>query len=325
MLKSIRSPIPEARSLYLRLSVTPHCNLRCRYCRPASGGRVKGGKPGLNREEWIRLISAIHQVKPVRKIRFTGGEPLLKADLVELITAFRENFPLSKLCLTTNGILLKEKALSLRRAGVQALNISLDAAQGDRYRSLCRDSGFERVLEGIAAASRAGFEKVKLNTVLMRSANFDQLADLIRIAAQYDCEIRFVELMPYGEGAALFARDFLPADEALSEIKKVFPYLGPASRSETASRHLLEVDGREQAIGFITSVSSGFCMRCDRLRVDSFGSIYPCLRTEEGTRLMPLLQSEDDDALKEQIRRTLDHKRAPAATWPERSMAQLGG
>lgn len=309
-------------SIYLRLSLTSECNLRCRYCRPSSGEHASRESVRILTDiELLDVVGAVNAVMPIRKLRFTGGEPLLRPNLEELIAAFHRRLPDTDLFLTTNGIILKERAQALKRAGLRSLNISLDTLDEDGFERLTGIRGLWNVLRGIAAARSAGFERLKLNTVLMRSFNFGQLPSLVRLAARHDCEIRFVELMPYGAGADLFASDFLSADEALLMLRESFPYLRREEPSATAKRHVLDVDGKEVTIGFITSVSSPFCEGCDRIRLDSAGRIYPCLRSMEGVELA---QAEKGDA-RERIRRILLEKKTPAISWPKRSMVQMGG
>jgi len=323
-----------ASPIYLRLSVTTACNLACRYCRPVAecAGTDEESRPApssrsqLNDDELLDLVGRIHDVAPIRKLRFTGGEPLLRPGLTALVTRFGRSFPGSKLCLTTNGTLLSEHARPLRAAGIEAVNISLDAATEERFQALARHSGLQKVLAGIAAAREAGFARLKLNTVLMRSHNGDQLTHLIRIAAHHSLEIRFVELMPIGVGAASFANEYLPADEALATIHRTFPSLRPIAPTATAPRRFeVDVDGRALTIGFITSVSQHFCHGCDRIRLDSRGRLFTCLRAAGGLDLYELVRSNDPGALRTALSTALRNKQPPQAGWPRRSMVNVGG
>ncbi|MFH2002494.1 MAG: radical SAM protein [Planctomycetota bacterium] len=315
----------KIKPIYLRLSITSQCNLRCLYCRPHIQSDAGLTESPLSHDQLVALVSAVQGVAPIYKLRLTGGEPLLRAELPELIRSFRNLLPAVELCMTTNGLLLADRVEALKAAGLQSLNISLDTTRPDRFYRLSRSRGLARILSGIAAARNAGFDKLKLNTVLMRSYNADQLADLIRVAARNQCEIRFVELMPFGQGAHLFEDEYVSADEALSKIRSAFEYAGPLEASATARRHLIHVDGRDTAIGFITGMSRLFCPECDRLRLDSFGHIFSCLRSEKGADLGALLRRGNLEALSREIAETLARKTAPRASWPERSMVLLGG
>jgi cyclic pyranopterin phosphate synthase len=312
-------------AVYLRLSLTSRCNLQCRYCRPGAVREVcRPGEP-LSSRELLDLAGIVHDIHPLYKLRFTGGEPLLRPDVLELIRAFRRRLPATELCMTTNGLLLEGRSRPLRAAGLRSMNISLDTLDPERFRVLTGSDRLSQVLDGIDDARRAGFDNLKLNTVLLRSFNGDQLPALVRIAAAHEAEIRFVELMPIGAGAGLFSREYLSAEEALGRIGESFSYLRPARPSATAKRHVLEVGGREVTIGFITSVSSRFCDACDRLRLDSLGRIFSCLRDACGIDLREALRGGDLQGLREGIRAAVREKKAACSCWPARPMVQLGG
>jgi cyclic pyranopterin phosphate synthase len=169
---------------------------------------------------------------------------------------------------------------------------------------------------------------LKLNTVLMRSCNSAGLEGLVRTAAQFGCEIRFVELMPFGEGAALFAREFLPASEALAELKSRFPYRGIRGYSATAERHSFDVNGRSVTVGFIPSVTRPFCSRCDRLRLDSRGRLYGCLRARSGVDLCATQAgglSLAASSIRAELNRVITRRDRFECDWPSHSMALLGG
>jgi cyclic pyranopterin phosphate synthase len=312
-------------AIYLRLSLTSRCNLRCKYCRPDEGTDDSIPPCPLTTDELLELVGTIHDVNPIYKLRFTGGEPLLRSGLPELIRRFKHLLPDTELCLTTNGTRLEGRSLELKEAGLRSLNISLDTLDKGRFQALTGRAMLPRVLEGISEASRASFEKLKLNTVLLRSFNGDQLPALIRGAAALGAEIRFVELMPFGAGAGMFPDEYYSADEALDRIKASFAYLRPTAPSATAKRHVIDVDGNEITIGFITSISSRFCEDCDRIRLDSSGRMFTCMRDEGGIDLGPGLRGRDFGELRKRIRKTLLHKKASDTCWPARSMVQLGG
>ena len=180
-------------------------------------------------------------------------------------------------------------------------------------------------MEAVQAARRAGFTRIKINSVLLRGFNGPHLADLVRFAAEMDCEIRFIELMPCGEGAGLYSENFLSADEALEMLKGSFSYLGQADDSATARRHRLVVAGRSQVVGFITPVSDPFCGRCDRVRLDCYGRLAPCLREETRIDLLDALRAGQPDTVRETIREALANKCAPRGTWPGCHMVAIGG
>jgi cyclic pyranopterin phosphate synthase len=311
-------------SAYLRLSVTDRCNLRCRYCRCDSDGPYVPRGQTLRYEETLELIDVLHDVIPLRKVRITGGEPLVRAELATLVAGLRARLPHAELCLTTNGVLLDRHADKLRVAGLDRVNISLDSTDPRRFAELTRGGDLDRVLNGLRAARDAGFERTKINAVLMRSVNGDQLAPLARTAADHDCELRFIELMPVGDGADLFEREYLAAEEALARLGDAFEHVADCGMNGTARRHRFRDGRRELTVGFITSVSHPFCRSCDRLRLDCRGRLYTCLRCSDGTDLMTPLRRDARDEVARRIRLLLPAK-TPAEGWPAHHMVAIGG
>ena len=313
------------RSLYLRLSVTDACNLRCRYCRP---DRDPSGQPKeftANDDELLEIIRHIRADYPIHKVRVTGGEPTLRRDLPQLVARLRGEMPHVELALTTNGLLLAPIAADLRRAGMDSLNISIDTLDAEGFCDVTRGGNIKTVLKGLDAAHAAGFRSIRLNAVLMRSVNGHCLAELVTLAAHYDAEIRFIELMPYGEGAAIYDEEYLSGDEALESLQTSFTYLGPASDSATAARYRFLVEGQERIVGFITTVSHPFCERCDRLRLDSHGKIYACMRTPVGVDLLGPLRAGRIDVVRQRIRQETPNKTIPLGVWPDHSLVTIGG
>ncbi len=319
------SPSAAWRPVYLRLSVTDRCNLRCRYCRPAQSS-AKSAPAGLaTDEELLALIILLHEQFPVYKVRITGGEPLLRPGLPGLIEKIRQRMPEAELAMTTNAVLLKQHAVAVRHAGVEFLNTSLDTLSPELCKELTRGGDVRTIVDGIRAAHAAGFPQIRINTVLMRNYNGDSLPSLVRFAAELSCEIRFIELMPFGEGAAVYDREFLSADEALESLEAQFTNLGPLPRSSTARRHRLSVDGQELAIGFITNISHPFCEGCDRTRLDSRGRLYACLRTVQGVDLLTPYRAGRIDIVRAMIRGEVPNKTIPIGVWPAHDMVSIGG
>ncbi len=240
----------ERHSVYLRLSVTDRCNLRCRYCRPNTIEGYARSPAEANDEELLSIVRIVEEENSIEKLRLTGGEPLVYPLLSELLARLRHLLPHARLCLTTNGTLLARKAEDLKTAGLDALNVSLDTLNAALFRDLTGGGSLESTIAGISAVRKAGFTNLKLNAVLVRSFNADQLSGLVRFASELDCEIRFIELMPYGQGAALFSSEYLAADQALGQLSREFPCAGPLAprppRSDTdllstAVRSLLDL------------------------------------------------------------------------------------
>jgi cyclic pyranopterin phosphate synthase len=313
------------RSLYLRLSVTDRCNLRCRYCRPEHDSAEGRSASTASDDELLEIIRHIRAEYPIHKVRVTGGEPTLRRDLPQLVARLRCELPQVEMALTTNGLLLAPIAVDLRRAGLNSINISIDTLDAEGFRDVTRGGNIKTVLAGLDAAHAAGFRNIRLNAVLMRNVNGSRLDDLVRLAAQYDSEIRFIELMPYGEGAAIYDDEYLSGDEALASLQEVFTYLGPAPESATAARYRFLVEDRERVVGFITTVSHPFCERCDRLRLDSHGKIYACMRTPVGVDLLSPLRAGRNDVVRQRIRQETPNKTIPLGVWPDHSLVTIGG
>lgn len=319
------SAIPADRGVYLRLSVTDRCNLRCRYCRPERGCSALPPEQAAAGEEVVELVGLIDRELGIRKLRITGGEPLVRPGLVGLVEGLRARLPAARLCLTTNGLLLRSHAASLKAAGIEFVNVSLDAADAATFDSITRGGRLADALDGIRAAREAGFDAVKINSVLLETANGRRIEHLVRLAAEEGCEIRFIELMPCGEGADLFAADYLSADEAFRRLLVAFEHIGVEPWSATARRHRLRVDGREVVVGFIAAVSHPFCEGCDRLRLDVGGTLVSCLRGEDGIDLLKPLRASDPELVRREVRRCFAGKCPPGDAWPRRRMVAIGG
>jgi cyclic pyranopterin phosphate synthase len=317
-------PGQVAASAYLRLSVTDRCNLRCLYCRRDGDGPTVPRDDTLRYEETLDLVDALHDAIPLRKIRITGGEPLVRAELPTLVAGLRARLPHAELCLTTNGTLLARHARALRAAGLDRINVSFDSTDPTRFADLTQGGSLAHVLAGVRAARDAGFAGTKVNAVLLRSINGARLAQLVRAADDHDCELRFIELMPVGDGAQLFDREYLSADDALARLNRTFEHVADGGMNGTARRHRFRDGDHEITVGFITSVSHPFCRTCDRLRLDCRGRLFTCLRCSEGTDLMTPLRRGDRGELERRIRVQLPAK-TPAEGWPGHHMVAIGG
>ncbi len=311
-------------SLYLRLSVTDRCNFFCCYCRPPTPEQQQRREP-LTDDEFLALVQHIHAVGTLRKIRLTGGDPLMRPRLPGLVASLRRQLPETELCLTTNGARLAKLAQPLRDAGLDRLNVSLDSLSETRFAAITGVDRLDRVLEGIQAARRAGFTGLKINAVLLRTGSGRELTRMVRFAASQDAELRLIELMPMGAARRIYDQEFLPAPQAMATLRQELDYLGTAPGSDTSRRHRFEVDGREVTIGLITPISEPFCTRCDRIRLDSRGRLLSCLRRQHGADLLSLLRSDQLAALDDRIASLLRHKDLPTSHWPARQMALIGG
>lgn len=319
-------PAPTAHPpSYLRLSVTDRCNLRCAYCRPDAKRREKPTGAYASDAELLQLVRQVHRVRPLGKLRLTGGEPLLRPGLADLVRRLRALLPDAVLALTTNGSLLSQSASPLHDAGLDALNVSLDTLDPIAFATLTRGGRLDATLTGIRAALAAGFTRLRLNCVLIRRVNGDRLSGIVRWAVGQGCEIRFIELMPCGPGAHLFESDYLSADLALARLAHEFDYLGPAEREGTARLHRFVVDNRHVAVGIIAPVSHPFCAGCNRLRLDAHGRLMACLRRQSQEDLLGPLRRGDEAALVERIESCVKAKGMPGTAWPDRQMVMVGG
>ena len=300
---------------YLRVSVTDKCNLRCVYCMPEEG------LPWLRRADLLTYeeITAVVQVMArmgLRRVRFTGGEPLVRKDLADLVAMVRAVPGIEDLSLSTNAVLLGEQADALRAAGIDRVNISLDSLRPERVDRIARRPGsFDRILRGLEAAERVGFHPLKINVVLLAGQNDDEIEDFAAITRDRPWHVRFIEVMPTGSNLGLSANAFVSCADALRRVRRIGalePVPGPAGNGPATYYRF--PDGRG-TIGVITPMSHNFCDRCNRMRLTADGQLRPCLFGSIQTDLRgPLRQGED---LVPHIRHTLEIK-------PERHLLVQG-
>lgn len=261
---------------YLRVSVTDKCNLRCVYCMP------EGGLPWLHRDEILSYeeIAAIVRAAAsvgVRAIRLTGGEPLLRRDLHVLVREIARIPGIEDLSLSTNGLLLEEQAEALAQAGLQRINVSLDTLQPDRFQQIARRPGLDLVLRGIEAAIAAGFAPLKINCVVMRGRNDDELADFAALTRRLPIAVRFIETMPVLAYAQAQSEEYVSADELLERLRAIGdlqPVDGP--RGNGPARYFA-YPGAPGSIGVISPLSHDYCNRCNRIRLTADGRLRLCL------------------------------------------------
>jgi GTP 3',8-cyclase len=273
----------------LRLSVTDRCNLRCMYCMPEELYRWLPQDHVLSFEEMVQLVD-IFTALGVRRVRLTGGEPLLRRDLDRLVSLLAANPLIEDLALTTNGILLAEQAAALRRAGLHRVTVSLDTLRPERFSAITRRNEHARVLDGIGAARRAGFSGTKIDAVVIRGVNDDELDDLIEFGRANDAEVRFIEYMDV-PGATLWSmKNVVSRAEILTRLERRYGQITTVASdsSAPASRFFLS-DGT--VFGIIASTSAPFCARCDRSRLTADGMWYRCLYSTAGTDLRRAIRS----------------------------------
>lgn len=316
----------------LRLSVTDRCNIRCTYCMPASGIRFLPRAEILSFEEITQFVRAAVGIG-VTKLRITGGEPLVRSELATLIAQLSSIDGITDLALTTNAILLADQAAQLRAAGLQRINISLDSLREETFREIARREGLDKVLAGIAAAQRVGFEQVRLNAIALAGITEDEAPLLASFARERGLELRFIEFMPL-DAEGNWQRDRVLSGAVLREIlERQFGPLVPAERNDP-SQPATDFDFADGGgrIGFINPVSQPFCSDCNRLRLTAEGQVRNCLFSTQEWDARHLLRSGGTkQELQSLIRDCVRAKKPghgidnPDFARPQRAMYQIGG
>ena len=315
----------------LRISVTEKCSLRCTYCMPEEGLPAIPRSDLLTPAEIGRLVGIAARDLGVREVRFTGGEPLMRADLAEILAAARAAAPALPIALTTNGVGLDKRLPALLAAGLDRVNISLDTIDREHFARLTRRDRLPAVLAGIEAARDAGLDPVKVNAVLMRETLGDA-AELLAWAVGAGVHLRFIEQMPL-DADGVWSRDALVDAEELLAVLGTRFVLEPIGRDDPASpAELWRVAGTDATVGIIASVTRAFCAECDRTRLTAEGAVASCLFGDDETPLAPLLRSDADDAaIADRWRAAMWGKQAghgmdrASFVRPTRSMGAIGG
>lgn len=313
----------------LRVSVTDRCNFRCTYCMPAEGvpGQPRGAL--LTYAEIVRLVGILGRLG-IRKVRLTGGEPLVRAD-VEVLVRMLGEAGVDDLALTTNGYLLAEKAPALAAAGLRRVNVSVDSLLRHRFAEMTRRDALDRVLEGLRAAEAAGLTPVKVNCVVVRGTNDDEVVDFAAFARRTGYEVRFVEVMPLDADGEWTSDKVVAASEILAAVERAYP-LKATERGADPAAGFRFADGSPGGIGVISSVTDPFCGSCNRIRLTADGHVRACLFALEETDLLAMLRGGAcDDEIETAVRATVDSKWAghsigtSAFVRPRRTMSGIGG
>ena len=316
----------------LRISVTDRCNIRCFYCMPNEAIQFKPRDELLTFEEITRVVS-VAAARGVNRLRITGGEPLVRAELPDLISRLAEIEGIEDIALTTNGVLLAAQAAALYQAGLSRLNISLDGLQEETFQRITRREGLQRVLDGIFTARQVGFEKIRLNAVAIQGITEEEIIPLAHFARTHAFELRFIEFMPLDSEQRWETSQVLTGAVIRDVLEAEFGALVPAERPDP-SQPAVDYDFADGkgSVGFINPVSQPFCSACNRLRITAEGQFRNCLfSTVEWDARQLLRGGGSDEDLAQLLHDCVDHKQpghgidSPGFEKPERPMYQIGG
>ena len=316
----------------LRVSLTDRCNLRCSYCMPAEGLDWLPDETVLTDDEVVRLIRIGVERLGIQEVRFTGGEPLVRRGLVDIVRRTRELGSELEISLTTNALGLSRTAQPLADAGLDRINVSLDSIRPETFAEITRRDRMQDVLDGLAGARAAGLDPIKVNAVLMRGLNDDQAPELLRWAIGEGYELRFIEQMPLDAQHRWRRTEMIVAEEILAALEREFT-LEPAQEPRgSAPAELFTVDGGPATVGVIASVTRPFCGDCDRVRLTADGQVRNCLFAREESDLRTALRSEaTDEEIADRWVVAMRGKRPghgiddPSFLQPDRPMSAIGG
>ncbi|MCX5864763.1 MAG: GTP 3',8-cyclase MoaA [Deltaproteobacteria bacterium] len=285
-----------ARSIsYLRISLTDHCNLRCQYCSPQEGQVKLTSEELLSYEEILRVVRIAVSLG-IEKVRLTGGEPLVRRDVLSFVKALAEIPGLTDIRLTTNGVLLADYAEALQKAGISKLNISLDTLRPERFQQITGVDAFARVWAGISKARELGFFPIKLNVVALKGVNDDEFIDFARLTLTEPLQIRFIEFMPIGASTLWDKGKYISSQEIMELIKPLGSLEPVPAKYMDGPARIYRFSGALGSVGFISPISHHFCDRCNRLRLTSEGRLRSCLLSDQETDLKVRLRNGATDA-----------------------------
>lgn len=308
---------------YLRVSLTDRCNLRCEYCMPEEGIEKIKHSDILSLEDTYEIIKVFVELG-INKIRFTGGEPLVRLGVVDLISKVSKLEGVNEIAMTTNGVLLEKYARDLKEAGLTRVNISLDTLDEEKYREITRGGELQKVLNGIEAAKEVGLTPIKLNTVLIGGFNEDEIPSIINLTRDEEIDVRFIELMPIGQAAG-FAKDkFIPNNKILQKVEGLMPL---ESKDKSSPALYYRLPGAKGKVGIINPISCKFCKDCNRVRLTSTGMLKLCLHSNREIDLKEHLRDEVDlsEIIKDAIYSKEEEHHLEDKEYITRNMNQIGG
>jgi cyclic pyranopterin phosphate synthase len=289
---------------------------------PAAGIAKKDKEKHLSFNDIISLVRAGAELG-IKKIRLTGGEPLLRKDIIKLVEEIRAVPGIEELAMTTNGLLLSEYAADLKKVGLDRVNISLDTLDREKYYHITRGGDLDKVLQGIETAHKNGLEPVKINTVLMKNFNETEISDLVNMTKNENTDVRFIELMPLGEGISWYDSYYLPGDTVLKKI----PQLTKADQEPGGTARIYRLPEGKGKVGLIEAVSHSFCSTCNKIRITSTGKIKPCLHMKEETDIFKLRSDgmSDKEIIMQSIKEKPFSHQINTKQYLEKNMFEIGG
>lgn len=308
---------------YLRVSLTDRCNLRCIYCMPEAGISKLQHEDVLRFEEVLKIVRAAAQMG-INKIRYTGGEPLILKGIDNLIQETSTIKDIKDIAITTNGILLYDAAEALKKAGLNRVNVSLDTLKEDKFHKMTRGGDLKKVIQGIEKCISLGYSPVKINTVLLKGINDDEIEDFINLTKELPIEVRFIELMPMGEAVNLYKKGTIKCDDIIKRVQSLTPIY--SEKSSTAE--LYKLPNAKGRVGFIRPISCKFCDNCNRIRLTSTGTIKPCLHSNKEYNIKEYIGDKNllASALKNIIlNKPFEHHLEEEGSLSAKMMYQIGG
>lgn len=308
---------------YLRMSVTDLCNLRCQYCMPEHGVCKVDHDDVLSIEEFYEIAKAFVSLG-IDKIRITGGEPLIKKGIIDLVEKLAKLDGVKDLALTTNGLLLKKYAKKLKDAGLNRVNISLDTLNKEKFKEITRGGNLLEVLDGIEEAKKVGLTPIKINTVLIGDFNTDEIEDFVYITKDEEIDVRYIELMPIGEASDWAEKKFVSNDMILDTVKQLKKVQASDPSSPAVYYKLPNGKGK---VGIINPISCKFCDACNRIRLTSHGKLKLCLHSDEEIDFKDILRSGGnlEKAIKEAILKKPEEHHLEEGKYIIKNMYQIGG
>jgi cyclic pyranopterin phosphate synthase len=315
---------------YVRISLTDRCNFRCVYCMPAVGMKFQPRDEHLTDDELLRLVGLFAQLG-VSKLRLTGGEPTIRPRLVELVRRMKAFPGIEEISMTTNALLLSRMAADLKDAGLDRINVSIDTLDPERFTLMTRGGRLDLAWKGIEAAAEVGLNPIKLNTVVMRGQNEDDIVDLAKLTLDRPWSMRFLEIMPLEGVGDVHDQGLVTSEETQARLEAAFGPLQPIDTDPSDPARLWRIPGATGTIGFISPVSAPFCAACNRVRLTADGFLRLCLlRPDEANLRDPIRAGADDESLLRQMRAAIwrkpwGHGLAEGERDTVRGMSQIGG